>query len=329
MAYYKDAMGQFERNRFGDLARRMSALLLTELTVDVVFARLCDLLADFVEAPVVFIAVQNPDGGYLEFRNDNGKISRLLATDLPQQELISRVMSSERGFINNDPAGIFVPLHIGDRGMGALVVESGALNEYSADDLTLLESIGPYVAVAIRNRMLQDAVAHEKFRADHDTLTGLANRALFADRLSQALQRADRSGELVGVVYADLDGFKPVNDNLGHAAGDEVLKVVAQRLAQSVRASDTVARMGGDEFAMIVERLHDRLEIERVLEKIRAGLLKPIEFHGLPVHVGISLGHSIYPLDAHDMTNLLERADASMYAIKEQHHHEHPRDRAV
>ena len=314
-------MGQFERNRYGELARRMSALLLTELTVDVVFDQLCDLLAVFVEAPVVFIALRNPDKSYLEFRYDRGKITRMLATDLPQMELIEKAMASERGFINEDPAGIFIPLHIGDHGIGTLVVESNALNAYSLDDLSLLESIGPYVAVAIRNRMLQDAVAHEKFRADHDPLTGLANRALFTDRLNQAIQRADRSGELVGVIYADLDGFKPINDTLGHAAGDEVLKAVGHRLADSVRASDTVARMGGDEFAMIVERLHDRFEINKVMDKMRGGLLKPIVFNEEPVHVGISIGHAVYPLDAVDITNLLAMADASMYAIKEQHHH--------
>lgn len=197
--------------------------------------------------------------------------------------------------------------------------------EYTPDDLMLMESIAPYVAVAIRNRMLQDAVAHAKYRADHDVLTGLANRALFTDRLTQAVHRADRSGELVGIVYADLDGFKAVNDTMGHGAGDDLLKSVAQRLQDSVRASDTVARMGGDEFAMIVERLHDRFEINKVIEKVKSGLVKPIELHGQPVHVGISIGHSIYPLDAVDIATLLERADASMYAIKERHH----RERAV
>lgn len=314
-------MGQLERNRVGELARRMSALLLTELSLDVVFAQLCDLLSAFVEANVIFIVLRNPDGSFLEFRYDNGKISRLISNDLPQQELITKAVQGERGFINSAPAGIFVPLHIGDDAIGALAIECEGLCEYGPDDLMLMESIAPYVAVAIRNRMLQDAVAHAKYRADHDVLTGLANRALFTDRLTQAVHRADRSGELVGVVYADLDGFKAVNDTKGHAAGDQLLKAVAQRLQDAVRASDTVARMGGDEFAMIVERLHDRFEINKVIEKMKAGLVKPLEVHGESVHVGISIGHSIYPLDAVDIATLLERADASMYAIKERHHH--------
>ena len=314
-------MGQFERNRIGELARRMSALLLTELSIDVVFERLCDLLGSFVEAPIVFIALRNPDGSFLEFRHENGRLTRMISPDLPQQDLIARSMASEGGFINNNPAGIFVPLHIGDEAIGTLVVESMEINEYTADDLMLLQSIAPYVAVAIRNRMLQDAVAHEKYRADHDPLTGLANRALFTDRLTQAVHRADRSGELVGVIYADLDGFKAVNDTLGHAAGDELLKVVSKRLSDSVRASDTVARMGGDEFATIVERLHDRFEINKVIDKMQKCLIEPIKLHDRPVDIGISIGHSIYPLDAVDIGNLLERADAAMYAIKERHHH--------
>jgi len=314
-------MGQLERNRVGELARRMSALLLAELSLDVVFAQLCDLLSAFVEANVIFIVLRNPDGSFLEFRYDNGKISRLISNDLPQQELITKAVQGERGFINDAPAGIFVPLHIGDDAIGALVVECEGMCEYTPDDLMLMESIAPYVAVAIRNRMLQDAVLHERFRAEHDVLTGLANRALFTDRLSQAVHRADRSGELVGVVYADLAGFKEVNDTLGHTAGDELLKLVSRRLADSVRASDTVARMGGDEFAMIVERLHDRFEIGKVIAKMESALSKPIELQNQPVHVGISIGYSIYPLDALDITNLLKRADEAMYAVKARHPH--------
>ncbi len=307
----------------------MSALLLTELGIDVVFDRLCDLLSSFVEATVVFIVLRNPDGTFLEFRYDRGKITRLVSQELPQQELIAKSMTSDRGFINAEPAGIFVPLIMGDDVMGVLVVESGALNEYTAEDLVLLESVAPYVAVAIRNRMLQDAVAHEKYRADHDALTGLANRALFTDRLTQAVHRADRSGELVGVIYADLDGFKEVNDTLGHAAGDELLKSVGRRLNDAVRASDTVARMGGDEFAMIVERLHDRFEINKVMEKMQVGLLKPIDLHGTQVKIGISIGYSIYPLDALDISHLLEHADAAMYAVKQTHPHERSAGAAV
>ena len=314
-------MGQFERDRVGELARRMSALLLAELALDVVFDRLCDLLSSFVEATIVFIALRNPDGSFLEFRYDRGKITKLVSSDLPQQDLIAKSMVSERGFINAEPAAIFVPLQIGEEAIGTLVVESGALNEYTGDDLMLLESIAPYVAVAIRNRMLQDAFEHEKYRADHDPLTGLANRALFTDRLTQAVQRADRSGELVGIIYADLDGFKEINDTFGHGAGDELLKIVSQRLTDAVRASDTVARMGGDEFAMIVERLHDRFEINKVIEKMETFLSKPIELQEQPIDVGISIGHSIYPLDSIDLNTLLQRADASMYAVKQQHPH--------
>ncbi len=297
----------------------MSALLLQDLRLDVVFDRLCDLLSSFVEATIVFVALRNPDGTFLEFRYDRGRISKTAASELPQQRLISKAMASERGFINDDPAGIFVPLQIGDEVIGMLSVESGALNEYSPDDLMLLESIAPYVAVAIRNRMLYEEVAHEKYRADHDPLTGLANRALFYDRFSQAVHRADRSGEMVGLIYADLDGFKSVNDRLGHAAGDELLRVVAKRFTDSVRSSDTVARMGGDEFAVIAEGVRDRFEISKLIEKLDAVLLEPIALDKGTVHVDVSIGHSLYPVDALELSHLLERADSAMYAEKARH----------
>lgn len=311
-------MATLKRNRVGEMARRMSALLMAELPLDVVFERLCTLLADFVEAPVVFIALRNPDGSLLEFRRAGGRVTRLISRDLPQQDLIDRALA-DGAFVSVAPAAILVPLQVGDETIGVLVTERDR-GSYTQDDLMLLESIAPYVAVAIRNRMLQDAVAHEKYRAEHDPLTGLANRSLFADRLSHAVRRADRSGELVGVLYADLDRFKAVNDTLGHAAGDEVLAQLAKRFAESARASDTIARIGGDEFAMIVEGLHDPVEIGKVAEKLQRCLREPVLVAGQPVDVGISVGSSVYPVDSADVTRLLELADGSMYASKEQHH---------
>lgn len=311
-------MGPLKRNRVGELARRMSALLLAELPLDVVFERLCNLLADFVEAPVVFIALRNPDGSLLEFRHAGGRVTRVISRELQEQDLIDRAFA-QGAFVSTLPAAIFAPLQVGDETIGVLAIERGA-GCYTHADLTLLESIAPYVAVAIRNRTLQDAVAHEKYRADHDPLTGLANRNLFADRLSHAVRRADRSGELVGVVYADLDRFKRVNDTLGHAAGDAVLAQLAKRFAQSARASDTIARIGGDEFAMIVEGLHHPGEIGTIAEKLERCLREPVVVAGRAVDVGISVGSSVYPVDTSDLARLLELADTSMYASKERHH---------
>ena len=301
----------------------MSALLLTELSLDVVFDRLCDLLSSFIEATTVYIVLRNPDNSYLEFRYDNGKIHRIASAELPQQELISKTFAAESGFICEDPAALFTPLIIGEETIGILSIQSAAVHRYCADELMLLESIAPYVAVAIRNRMLQDALYHEKYRAEHDALTGLANRMLFNDRLAQAMHRADRSGELVGLLFADLDGFKAINDTLGHHAGDVLLKTVAKRLAHTMRTSDTVARLGGDEFAMIVENLHDKSEIDKIIDKATRTVLEPIPIEGKDVNVGVSIGCSVYPLDSVDVTTLLERADQSMYAIKASHPHAH------
>ena len=312
-------MSASDLSQVGDLARRMSALLYADLSLDAVFDRLCGLLSSFVEATVVFIALRTPDANFLVFRYEHGQIHHIAAPEIPLQDLVIETMTDRRGFINDDPAAIFVPLIIGEDAIGALSVQSGAMNEYTPHDLMLLESVAPYVAVAIRNRMLQEAMEHEKFRAEHDQLTGLANRLLFNQKLTQAAHTADRTGELVGLVYSDLDGFKGINDNFGHLAGDELLKIVGQRLQHAVRASDTVARLGGDEFAIILEHIHDKFEIQKVLEKIHRSLVDPILIEGRPIDVGISMGHSVYPLDGLDLAKLIEQADQSMYAVKKRH----------
>jgi len=156
-----------------------------------------------------------------------------------------------------------------------------------------------------------------KHMALHDTLTDLPNRILYVDRLHQALAMARRQETSFGLLYIDLDHFKPVNDTLGHAAGDTLLKLAAQRMLECVRETDTVARVGGDEFAVVLPAVQSRQNATMVAEKIRKKLETPFEVNGKEVHISSSIGCAIYPYDGQDETTLTQSADQAMYTAKQ------------
>ena len=152
--------------------------------------------------------------------------------------------------------------------------------------------------------------------ARHDPLTGLSNRALFHECLSSALARARRDQAQVAVLYLDLDRFKEVNDSLGHTVGDALLQEVAQRLKACVRESDTVGRVGGDEFLVLLHSVHAPGDPWRVAEKIRAAVALPCLLNGHTVGVVPSIGIACYPDQGEDGLLLIQRADEAMYAAK-------------
>lgn len=151
----------------------------------------------------------------------------------------------------------------------------------------------------------------------HDSLTELPNRRLFDERLDQALQRAKRKVNLVAVFFADLDFFKRVNDRFGHEMGDQVLKETALRLLKCIRASDTVARMGGDEFTILVEDLKHGKDALPVVEKIMTAIRQPYQVNDQSLHITISIGISLYPQDADQCEQLIIAADRAMYQAKD------------
>jgi len=155
--------------------------------------------------------------------------------------------------------------------------------------------------------------------AHHDSLTGLPNRLLFNDRLNQAISIAKRDSRQFALLYLDLDKFKPVNDSLGHTAGDELLQGVAARIRQQVRESDTVARVGGDEFTVILPDIARREEAETVAKKIIAALAAPFQLGSQKqsIDIGTSIGIALYPADALDADALVKAADAAMYSAKQ------------
>ncbi|HXF65573.1 MAG TPA: diguanylate cyclase [Burkholderiales bacterium] len=174
--------------------------------------------------------------------------------------------------------------------------------------------------VAARTAQLAERLrqANEDLRniALYDRLTGLPNRFLLEDRIDQARRRADRSGRPFAVMFVDLDRFKPVNDNFGHAIGDELLKAVAQRLLQCVRREDTVARVGGDEFVVVLTDLARASDAAQVGAKILEELAQPFLIGGYELDISCSIGISVYPEDGSDLETLMANADIAMYQAK-------------
>ncbi len=163
--------------------------------------------------------------------------------------------------------------------------------------------------------------AEEKIRqlAHYDSLTGLPNRALFYDRLGQAIGLARRERYEVALMYIDLDRFKAVNDTLGHGAGDELLKAVADRIRARLRDSDTVARLGGDEFIAILPKIVNHADVAKVARKLLGALSAPFPLAGAgrEISIGASIGVAVFPADAEDMDPLIKAADAAMYEAKQ------------
>ncbi len=165
------------------------------------------------------------------------------------------------------------------------------------------------------NRRYQEELEHQ---ANHDSLTDLPNRNLLRDRINQAIVFADRYAQAVVIAFLDLDNFKLVNDSLGHDAGDQLLKLAAGRLASCLRASDTVARIGGDEFVLVLHFTAGDGMVGQHIQRLLSAIAQPFIVNGREVFVTCSVGVSVYPQDGRDGDTLLRNADAAMYRAKEQ-----------
>ena len=176
--------------------------------------------------------------------------------------------------------------------------------------------LGLFVAAAAFSFATRISREREQL-ATHDTLTGLPNRMMFMDRLEQALIRARRHQTLVGVMFIDLDRFKRVNDTLGHASGDQLIRAVAERLRGTVRADDTVARLGGDEFVVVIHDVGTLTPILQVVEKVLAAVSAPYQIEGRELFSSCSIGVSVFPNDGATSGDLLKNADTAMYHAKQ------------
>ncbi len=182
------------------------------------------------------------------------------------------------------------------------------------DNIALLGLVGEIFANALERRRADKRIQYQAF---HDTLTGLPNRSLFTDRLAQALAQSRRKGRGLAVMFIDLDHFKLVNDTLGHSIGDRLLQEVAERLTHCVREEDTVARVGGDEFILLLQESGQGKEAARVANKILEAVSQPFRVDGHLLYVTTSIGISLYPGDGKDPETLLRNADNAMYRAKD------------
>ena len=229
---------------------------------------------------------------------------------------------------------IFEPLIINNKIIGIITVQSYKLNAYTAQHLEIIQAVGAYSAIALENsriheeifnlnktiisekKELQKAYLKIDRLANHDILTSLPNRRLFTELLKQEISQADRKKTKTAVFFIDLDNFKTVNDTLGHDAGDKVLQMVSQRFISTLRESDTIARMGGDEFAAIICNVRQKDDIIIIAEKIINKFKNPFKVEQSKFQIGISMGISIFPDDDDKIGGLVKKADTAMYQIK-------------
>jgi len=236
---------------------------------------------------LTFQAITHPD----DLNADLELVRRLLANDIHDYSL-------EKRYIRKNGAHVWINLSV------SLVRDAEAQPKYF---ISVIEDIS-------RRKRVEEELLH---LANHDALTGLPNRTLLHDRLSQAIAYASRSEKPVALMLIDLDRFKNINDSLGHEIGDKVIVEVGRRLSSIVRDGDTVARLGGDEFVVILVDMASEQDVAMVAHKALESLSLPLAMHGNEFYPTASIGISLYPKDGHDVQALLKNADVAMYRAKE------------
>jgi len=248
-----------------------------------------------------------------------------------------KLFGIDRGEFDNAFSSFLDLVHLSDREKVKTIVDNALFNREKLNvDYRIITRNGAECFVNLQGEVsynggspinvvgiIQDITERKKtetsmqHQALYDSLTDLSNRRLFQERLSHAMSKAHRAEKLLAVCFFDLDNFKMINDNLGHAVGDELLKSVARRLRSTMRQGDIIARISGDEFAVAVEGLSNVDELEKIVEKLRFRLSQPYRIRGHKIYTSASIGVALYPLDSADRSAMLRNADAAMYRAKE------------
>lgn len=216
----------------------------------------------------------------------------------------------------NSQSVLIVPIFVEDALWGFIGFDDCQQQRvWSASEESILVAIAASIGGAIKRQQTEERMRYQAF---HDTLTGLPNRMMFDNRLALALAHARRAGELLAVMFLDLDRFKTINDTLGHAIGDELLQQATQRLTRSLREEDTIARWGGDEFTVLLPGLSDPDDAARIAQRISEAMRPCFFLDEQELHISCSIGIAIYPYNGRDADTLLKNADAALYRAKEQ-----------
>jgi diguanylate cyclase (GGDEF)-like protein len=332
-------------------------LMTASLDLDTVIDTLYDTLRRYIPLDLFGLALYDEEENALEYRAyilqgkrvQRSRVSldpkrsfaavclrRKASVFVPDTEHVPEGLLAGKPILYSPPIGslIFLPLVIDDRAIGVFTVQSRERNIISSRHLALVETLAPYVAIAVENSLIHDRleslnreIRGEKEElekatitithlANHDPLTGLPNRRLLFELLQKTFDIALRNETKVGVIYLDLDDFKPINDRFGHAAGDGALVAIAGQLRSMLRASDTIARVGGDEFVVVLATVRDSQDIALTATKILEECGKPLSIAGESCKVGFSMGIAVFPDDGDTIEGIVSAADAAMYRVK-------------
>ena len=236
------------------------------------------------------------------------RMQRMISGPIVELDQISRKVSGSGNY------AIKIPYY-GEDEIGSLARSLNHMLE--TIELKQNERDSANEALKLNKKRLERAVKDLQYLANYDSLTQLPNRALCMDRIKYALKRASRTNTIVSLLFLDLDHFKDVNDSLGHAGGDQLLKATSQRLLEKIREEDTLARLGGDEFVIILNEIHDTENVISIVEKIVSSFETPFRLSNYEVNTTVSVGVCMYPTDGQDVDSLMKAADAAMYKAKE------------
>jgi len=291
----------------GDHSKRKPAMALLEVNAEAIHKKIAFLVENFdFRLYDASFSSNEPEGLLLH-----------IAALSPPTSLEARLLpklTAERNLVSRgQPFALRVDKQLGWSDLDLpLVIAAGCTSLLLLAVLLLL--LNTYLR---REEHRKRLAKHLLYRATHDALTGLPNRSLLADRFSQACSRAQRRNVTFSTMFLDLNEFKKVNDTYGHNVGDELLMTLGNLLKECIRNEDTLSRISGDEFVILLENTSYE-ETELVAQKIKAKLTQPILICGIELTIGISLGIAVYPEDGTDMSELLRKADARMYEAKEQ-----------
>ena len=210
---------------------------------------------------------------------------------------------------------IVMPLEFKGQSVGVLKAMYRQPNGFRDKDVVVMNLLAEMVAASM---YYSEQYNHDELfkKATHDSMTGLANKALFMDRLRCTLEQSKRADSMAALVIGDMDGLKQINDTIGHRAGDAAIKEFAQRIKNTMRDTDTAARIGGDEFGFILTPLNTEQDLPQVLNRFESALIPPFKFENQEFHLKVSLGTASIPHDGDDMAQVYDLADQRMYQTK-------------